>query len=183
MQTTEMQTTDMQTTKNDKQFIDLKKLDESSSLLLTNTPRVMNEENYHSIILSRNFRKCMTVDLPSRATTEQINSIVRRLKIQTLNDMANDTEITDVIGHIQTANPIDELITLRIYLIIFPLTIFEQLKAYNIKKCKIYIGHSENPSELMIIKGRLEPNDEELCNIDRNNNVCPCGSSLVYTIE
>lgn len=170
----------MQATDNDKSFVDLSSLNESSSNLLSNAPPVIN----HSVIISRKFRKALQFDLPSRATSTQIDAIIRRLKTQTLTDMQDDssiTEITEVLGYNKIDNAIDELITIRVYIISFPITIFEQLKKYNIKKCKIYIGHTEIQSEIKIVIGRILPSD--FCTVDRDGNTCPYESNLIYTIE
>lgn len=167
----------MQATDNDKPFVDLSSLDESSSNLLSNAPPAIN----HSVIISRKFRKPLQFDLPSSTTSTQIDAIIRRLKTQTLTHMQDDSSITEVLGYNRFDNAIDELITIRVYIISFPITIFEQLKKYNIKKCKIYIGHTEIPSEIKIVIGRILPSD--FCTVDRDGNTCPYESNLIYTIE
>ena len=134
------------------------------------------EEYVWSVIVSRNFRNCIQISVTSRKLDNELLEITN-IMIDTLRKKFSKNFI-ESLGYTSLGfDNITSKYIYNIYILIVPSDTFNQLKKNGIKKVKIFIGLSENKSEIPVLYDR--PLDENIAMIDKCYYNAPYESSII----
>lgn len=134
------------------------------------------EEYVWSVLVSRNFRNCIQISVTSQKLDNELLEIIN-IMIHTFRKKFSKNFI-ESLGYTSLGfNNITSKYIYNIYILIVPSDTFNQLKKNRIKKVKIFIGLSENKSEIPVLYDR--PLDENIAMIDKRYYNAPYESSII----
>jgi hypothetical protein len=134
------------------------------------------EEYVWNVVVSRNFRNCIQISIALQKSDNELLQIID-IMIDTLKKKFSKNFIQS-LGYISLGfdNTTSSYIY-NIYILIVPPDAFIQLKNNGIKNVKIFIGLSENKTEISVFNER--PLDENIAITDRHDNNAPYESSII----
>ena len=134
------------------------------------------EELVWSVLVSRNFRNCIQICVASQKSDNEMLEIIDTM-IDTIRNKFLKKFIQSLGYYFLKFNNITSEYIYNIYILILPTESFIQFKKNGIKKVKIFIGLSENNSEIPVLYDR--PLDENIAITDRDGNNAPYESPII----